>query len=306
MALDRPRALRDRNAMTTADFRIADTDGPLGATVEGLDLAGDLGDAAMRQLMETLYRRRLLIFRDQDLDFDAYERFAARWGELFLEPYTNLAVEGHPGIISVGNTGGLLETAEFRNGAAFWHTDRAYAPDPNAVTMLYCVHAPAEGGETMFTDLIAAYAALDPKTRREIAGLVAAHRYGEGEREDWEFGVHPMREDQARQLPPPGRHAIARRHSVTGETVLYAPAGSWIEVEGLEREKASALMRRLKLHAIDERFVYRHRYRPGDLAMWDNTATLHCAAPIGPATDPSNRRLLHRIVATGLPPILAS
>ena len=290
--------------MSSATPQIDDTDGPLGAIVSGIDILDGIDDDNMRLLTDALYRRRLLVLRDQALDFAAYEAFGTKWGELFLEPYTNMAIPGHPGIISVGNTGGLLETAEFRNGAAFWHTDRAYAPDCNAVTMLFCQHAPATGGETMFTDLVAAYADLDASTRDEIDGLICAHRYGGGEKEDWEFAVHPMSDEQAKELPPPGRHPIARPHSVTGEMVLYAPAGSWIEVEGLDRPRTSDLMRRLKLHAIDERYVYRHTYRTGDLVLWDNTATMHCAAPIGPADDPSERRLLHRIVAMGLPHVL--
>jgi taurine dioxygenase len=69
------------------------------------------------------------------------------------------------------------------------------------------------------------------------------------------------------------------------------PSGDW-----------RALLRRLKLHAIDPRFVYRHAWRSGDIALWDNTTTLHCAEPVGAATDASTRRLLYRIVATGLPP----
>ena len=292
--------------MIATGFSIDDLVAPLGAIVTGLDLRRELDGATVRRLIAALYRRRLLVFSDQELDFDAYERFAALWGDLFLEPYDNLAEPGHPAIMAVGNTGGPLDTPEYRNGAAFWHTDRAYAPDPNAVTMLHCKLAPAEGGETFFTDLVAAHAALNSATQTEIEGLVAAHRYGAGEREDWEFGVHPMSAEQAKELPPPGRHRLARPHSVTGETVLYAPAGSWTEVEGLSSGEASWLMRYLKLHAIDDRFVYRHSYRQGDLVLWDNTATMHCAAPIGPATDSANRRLLHRIVATGLPPLARS
>ncbi|MEM7123212.1 MAG: TauD/TfdA family dioxygenase [Pseudomonadota bacterium] len=290
--------------MTRNNPQIDTIDEPLGAVVSGFDLRQPLDYDAMRTLTDALYRRRLLIFRDQDLDFDAYEAFASNWGELFLEPYDNMAQPGHPAVMAVGNVGGPLETPEFRNGAAFWHTDRAYSADPNAVTMLYCEHAPAEGGETYFADLVAAYDALDDGMRAEIAGLVAAHRYGGGEREEWEHDVHPMSDDQAKELPPPGRHPIAREHSVTGETVLYSPAGTWTEVEGLSYDAASDLMRCLKLHAIEERFVYRHKYRAGDLALWDNTATLHCAAPIGPADNPANRRLLYRIVAMGLPHIL--
>jgi alpha-ketoglutarate-dependent 2,4-dichlorophenoxyacetate dioxygenase len=63
-------------------------------------------------------------------------------------------------------------------------------------------------------------------------------------------------------------------------------------------------MRRLKLHVIQEQFVAAHRYRPGDLVLWDNTQTMHAAAPIGRAVDDSTKRLLRRIVALGLPPVV--
>jgi alpha-ketoglutarate-dependent taurine dioxygenase len=109
--------------------------------------------------LQALYRYRVLVFRGQALDPAAYESFGRLWGEPFLEPYDNLTLSGHPAIMQVGNVGKALEPEEFRNGAAFWHTDRAYAPDPNAVTMLYCLEAPATGGATLFTDLVQAYAA---------------------------------------------------------------------------------------------------------------------------------------------------
>lgn len=278
--------------------------GPLGAKVEGLDLALPIARQDMARLAEALYTHKLLVFPGQQISMDAYDAFSRNWGEPYVETYDNMALPGHPAIMEVGNVGGVLETEEFRNGAAFWHTDRAYAPDCNAVTMLYCIHAPATGGETMFCDLVAAWEALDAATRDEIAGLHALHRYGEGERDAWEFSVHPMSEEQARHLPPPGRHALARRHSVTGRIGLYAPAGSWIEVEGLTRDQASALMRKLKHHATQERFVARHHYRPGDLVLWDNTTTMHAAVPIGPAVDEASKRLLRRIVALGLPPVV--
>ncbi len=286
------------SAASTIAFR------PLGpgfvAEVLGVDCRRPPEPAA--PLLRALYRHRVLVFRGQSLDPPAYGRFGGLWGAPFLEPYDNLTVPGHPAIMQVGNVGKALEPEEFRNGAAFWHTDRAYSTDPNAVTMLYCLEAPATGGATLFTDLVQAYAALDPATKNDIANLRAAHRYGgDGSREPWEHGVHPMSTEQASVLPPPGRHKIARRHSVTGETGLYGIAGSAIDVDGLPDADWHALLRRLKLHAIDGRFVHRHVWRPGDLVLWDNTATMHCAEPVGAATDRASRRLLHRIVATGLP-----
>ena len=273
-----------------------------GFVAEIVDLDCNRPPVPAAPLLHALYRHRVLVFRDQSLDPSSYESFGRLWGEPFLEPYDNLTLPGHPAIMQVGNVGKALEPEEFRNGAAFWHTDRAYSADPNAVTILYCIEAPAAGGATLFADLVQAYRALDPATKRDIADLSAAHRYGgDGSREPWEHGVHPMSAEQAALLPPPGRHRIARRHSVTGETGLYGIAGSAITVDGLPSAEWHDLLRRLKLHAIDGRFVYRHAWKPGDLVLWDNTATLHCAEPVGAATDRASRRLLHRIVATGLP-----
>ena len=65
------------------------------------------------------------------------------------------------------------------------------------------------------------------------------------------------------------------------------------------------LMRKLKLHAIEARFCYRHRYRVNDILLWDNTATMHYATPFGPATSDDERRLLYRVVPLGLPSALS-
>ncbi len=281
-------------------MQITHLDGALGAEVMGLDLSMPLEDAVLDLLVASYFKHKLLVFRAQNLTMEAYEAFARHWGELYIETYDNMTLPGHPAIMEVGNVGGVLETADYRNGAAFWHTDRAYAEDCNAVTMLYCIHAPAAGGETHFCDLVAAYAALDDTMKAHLENVYATHRYGGGERDAWEHDVHPMMPGQAEKLSI-GRQPIVRRHSVTGELGLYSVAGTWHEVEGLSREEASKLMRTLKHHATQPQFVTTHRYRAGDLVLWDNTQTLHAAEPIGSAVDESGKRLLRRIVATGLP-----
>lgn len=281
-------------------MQIIPTEAILGARVPGVDLA----NPPMARLTDALYRHRVIIFPEQDISPDALVRFAAHWGDIYYETYDRLLLDGHPAIMRVGNVGPALEEEAFRNGASFWHTDRAYAADCNAVTMLHCIEAPAEGGETWFTDTVAAYNALDAGMKDRIAGLTARHWYGAGDREDWELGVHPMEAGQAERLPNAGRHPVARTHSITGEKTLQAIAGSIIDVEGAEETEWKPLIRDLKRHAIQERFQYRHRYQPGDLVLWDNTATLHYAPPVGPAVDETSRRLMYRVVATGLPPIL--
>ena len=151
-------------------------------------------------------------------------------------------------------------------------------------------------GRRSSRDMQAAYEALDEATRRKIDPLVAVHRYsGTGRSsaagEEWEHPLQPVTEETADRLPPPARRPLARAHSVTGRKGLYSPAGSIVAVEGMEREEAHRLVRRLKIHAILPEFRYAHRYRPGDLLMWDNTATIHFARPIGLHDGGRNRRL---------------
>ncbi len=284
---------------------------PFGAVVHGVDLSRDLGADTLRALALAFVEHKALLFRDQALSPEAYAAFARAWGVPRVDGFAERNVPGFDYMATVGNVGGVNAQEAYRNGASFWHTDCAAEADPDATTMLYCLEAPARGGETLIADMEAAYEALDEETRREIEPLVAVHRYsGTGEivggREEWEHPLQPVSEETARRLPPPARRPVARRHSVTGRRGLYSPAGSMVAIEGMAREASHRLMRRLKLHAIGEEFRYAHRYRPGDLLMWDNTSTLHFARPIGAPTDRHERRLLYRIVPLGLPRPLSS
>ncbi len=283
---------------------------PLGASfavrVRGVDIASGVDPETLHTLALAIVDHQVLLFRDQDLSPQAFAAFAQAWGTPRVDGFAERNVAGYDFMSTVGNVGGVNAREEYRNGASFWHTDCAAEPDPDATTMLWCLQAPDVGGETLVADMEAAHEALDGETRRTIEPLVAVHMYsGTGEilggREDWEHPLQPVTQETAQQMPPPARRPVARRHSVTGKKALYSPAGSAVAIEDMERGAAFRLMRRLKLHAIAEEFRYTHRYRPGDLLMWDNTVTLHFARPIGTPESPRDHRLLYRIVPMGLP-----
>ena len=280
--------------------------GPFGAEVHGIDVARGVDAGTLRALALAYVEHKVLLMRDQQLSPDAYAAFARAWGRPRIEGFPERSVPGFDYMAAIGNVGGVNAREAYRNGASFWHTDCAAEADPDAATMLYCLQAPSRGGETIIADMQAAYEALDEAVRKAIDPLVAHHRFsGTGDilggREDWEHPLQPVSEEAAKRMPPPVRRPVARRHSVTGRKGLYSPAGSIIAIEGMERGPAHRLMRRLKLHAIDGAFRYTHRYRPGDLLIWDNTATMHYAAPIGAPTGRHDRRLLYRVVPLGLP-----
>jgi taurine dioxygenase len=279
-----------------------------GAEIRGLDASASLSSETRRSLADAYLEHRVLLFRDQILDAKTLATFGRVWGTPRIDAFTEKNVPGFLEVSQVGNVGEMLDRDEYRNGASFWHTDCAAQANPDASTMLYCMQAPHSGGETILADMQGAYEALDDTTKAELDAVVVHHCYSGtraiiGGRESWEGELEPFDEATESNLPAPAIRPLVRAHSVTKRKGLYSPAGSIFHVESMPEEKAHELIRRVKLHAIQDAFCYRHRYRVGDLLMWDNTATMHCATPVGRVSE-SGPRLLYRVAPLGLPPAL--
>jgi alpha-ketoglutarate-dependent taurine dioxygenase len=283
-----------------------------GLELTGIDIASDSGAVLRGTLSNLLMEHQVVVVRSQSLSNAQYAEFARDWtGDTRIDGFEEMTIRGFRDMNQVGNSGALFTTSEYRNGAAFWHTDCAAEADPNATTMLFCIHAPSVGGQTHFANLQAAYRALDDEMRAHIETLTGLHAYAGTRpvlagREDWEHQVHPMTEDTVQQMPEPVRRPLVHVHPVTGRKGLYAPAGSMIEIEGVAKEEAVRLMQLLKAHATRPEFCYQHQWRRGDLLMWDNTTTLHAASPTEAARDDADRRLLYRMCPIGLPRHLKS
>ena len=293
-----------------SNVRLTPLAAPFGVEAHGVDVGAGVGAADLRALAEALMEHKLVLLRGQDATPEAVRAFGQAWGPLRVDGFSETKVEGFDDMSRVGNTGGVLEQEVYRKGASFWHTDCAAEPDANATTMLWCLHAPRTGGETVIADMQAAWEALDDDTRRAIDPLTTRHVYSGtapllGGLEAWEHELSPVTEETRGQIPPGASRPLVWRHAITGRRGLYAPAGSMVAIDGMAGEAAHDLVRRLKLHAIQDRFCYRHRWRPGDLLMWDNTSTLHAASDVGPALTDADRRLMFRVVPLGLPRPLA-
>jgi len=133
---------------------------------------------------------------------------------------------------------------------------------------------PPEGGETEFADLRAAFEALDPATRSRIAELVAEHSIFHSRSL---VGYADFSEEERAALPPVAQ-ALVRMHPGSGRTTLYL-ASHASHIIGWPMRQGRALLAELIAFATQSRFVYRHRWRAGDLVVWDNRCTLHRARP---------------------------
>lgn len=273
-----------------------------GVEAVGVDIAQGLEDGVLKALADAVHEHRLLVVRGQRMTEDQYLEFGRWWGEPIPHVLDHLRMPGYPEMMAIGNYGGEWKDNEaVRNGAAFWHTDQSYEAVPSSATMLFSIKSPESGGETRLADLKSAYDALPEDMKQRLEGRYAWHLYGAGSGDGDEAVANPLITSDQVERVPAVRHLIVRPHDVTGRRTLYGVAGTPYAIDGMEAEEGAAILGELKRHALQERFIYRHRYRVGDVAIYDTTQTLHSGTPIEPARDERNTRLLWRISVRGTP-----
>jgi taurine dioxygenase len=276
-----------------------------GAQIDGIDLNTDLNDDTMKLLTQALYANRLIVIRRQQLDKNIYLNFGRQWGVPIPHVLDHIRMKDYPEMLVVGNTEEKDKQDVIRNGAALWHTDQSYEQVPASATMLYSIKVPLSGGETQFCNMVAAYDDLDDAIKARIADLQIAHKYGKGRRRADELEVNPIVSDEQDSKVPPVYHPIVLPHPVSGRKALYALGHGAHGIRGMDEAAAMDLIEQLKEHALQEKYIYRHRYQVGDIAIWDTLQTMHAATPIDVATgeNTDNARILWRISVRGKPVI---
>jgi taurine dioxygenase len=257
-----------------------------GAEIISVDLAQPLSDAARDTIYTALLDYQFLVFPGQRLTREEQYAFTAQFGEVeahgggrpgkrqdVAHVTANLDAEGNP-------------SDRFAKGANYrWHTDKPYYRTPPALTTLHAVELPPDGGDTEFANTRLAYEALPDDMKRRLEGLRVVFQ--------WERGLRPGY--YANELPPVD-HPMVRTHPDTGRKALYI-GNHAMRVVGMAEDEGTALLAGLLDHATQPRFTYAHRWRPGDLVIWDNRCTLHRAV----ANYEMNRyrRVMHRNVVKG-------
>lgn len=246
----------------------------IGAEVGGLDLSAALSADRVAAVRAALLDHCVLAFRDQRLTDEDQVRFTAHFGrpvahvrrqrerrvqEIFL--ISNVKENGEP-IGALGND--LID----------FHSDLSYLHRPGTLSLLYAVEVPADGGDTQWCDGRAAYDALPGPRQAYLRTLRAVHRHHVAEQNPPEPAVHP----------------VVRRHPETGRRSLYVSPHLTSCVEGLAPADSDALLAALYAHMDQPRFLYTHRWRVGDLVLWDNRPTMHRRLPF----PGQQRRLMKR------------
>lgn len=263
-----------------------------GLEATGVDIAQPLSKAAFAKLERAFFKGQVLVIRAQKLTAEEFVAFARRLGP----PEPHVIAQFHhpddPNVLILSNVKVDGKPSGLADAGSYFHTDYSYLKVPARATMLYSIEVPQEGGDTLFANQYAAYDGLDDAMKRTIEPLVAIHHYGNRNDQDEasRTAASVLTPDQKAKMPLI-THPLVRPHPVTGRKALYAVSGSSFGIVGMPDAEAVALLDELAAHATRPEYLYTHRYRIGDVVIWDNASLLHSAT----LTDPDFPRTLWRI-----------
>ncbi|MDA2932876.1 TauD/TfdA family dioxygenase [Acidobacteria bacterium AH-259-D05] len=267
----------------------------LGAEIRGVDLRHDLSLEIVSQIVDAFSEHLVILFRDQELTEEQQLHFAGYLGEIGQRSLPrDQWPEGrdhNPAIMLISNIrekGKLI--GSLPDGELWFHHDMCYVEAPPKATLLYAVEVPAQGGNTRFANMYKAYDALSDTVQEKISGQKALqiYDYKTTEKVDLEGDISQI----AHYLQP-----VAITHPITKRKALYVNPLITARIEGLPSQESDALLEELLRFTKSPEMIYEHRWRPGDLLVWDNLCSCHAR------TDFSSfeRRLLRRCTLLGLP-----
>lgn len=294
--------------MTLAPERTAITvrqvAGHIGADISGVDLSAPLDETTVSAITAALHRHKVIFFHGQELDHAAQIRFGRHFGELtYAHPHDEAPPEGHPEIFTIDperyaqRYGNAVRDRRKYSYVAGWHTDVTAAVNPPAVSILRADVVPEIGGDTTWTNLVAAYQGLSEPVRAFVDTLRAEHRYG--------GSAKPRSDDAyARRVNDNllvAIHPVVRVHPVTGERALFVNPGFTSHIVDVEPRESRAILDLLYAELTRPEFTVRFRWEPGNVAVWDNRATAHLAP--ADLDHLHVRRTLHRVTVIGDRPV---
>lgn len=236
----------------------------IGAEVHGVDLSAPMDDQLFGEIHTAFNRHCVLFFRDQKLDHDNHKAFGRRFGELDIHPAIK-APDGHPEIVPIHADKNSKHIAGER-----WHSDVSCVEEPPLGSILYLHTVPEVGGDTLFSNMYAAYDALSDRMKDYLDGLTARH---DGEEQ---YRGRYSADDGAKQYPF-FDHPVVRTHPDTGRKCLFVNPIFTKRINEVPRQESDAILNMLHEHCAKEDFQVRFRWQEGSVAFWDNRCVQHLA-----------------------------
>ena len=271
------------------------------AEIVGAKVAEKMGTAEIRTILKVFLEHQVIVIRDQSLTPDEQKSFSRHFGELDFHVSKTNKDKKHPEILILSNKKINGKWVGATNAGDEWHTDTSYAPVPSKCTMLHALEVPEEGGETAFINTYAAYEALPEKTKVRIDSIRGINSWNRLRNPRVKV---PKQHGDGKSVYDTGQpdvmHPVVRTHPETGRKALYVSPRHTLSVEDLPEDESEDLL--MELFAVQQRpeHMYTHKWRLGDILVWDNRCTLHKG--MGGIKKPGIRHL-HRTLMKGTVPV---
>ncbi len=239
----------------------------LGAEVKNFNISDPMDQTRYGQIFDALMNHQVLFFHDQEMTLDQQKDFARQFGELHIHPGIP-GPEGHPEVIAIH-----ADKNSTRIAGEDWHSDVSCDDEPPMGSVLHMHIVPKTGGDTLFSNMYAAYDALSEPIRTLLDGLTALHSGEMAYRGRYQ---HRGVDDEGITYPN-NDHPVVRTHPVTKRKCLFVNRIFTARINGVTQAESDALLQFLFRHVEKPEFQVRFRWRPGSVAFWDNRAVQHYA-----------------------------
>lgn len=267
--------------LDTQTFEIKPSPSGTGADVIGIDLSKPLDDRAFKRVSDAFNEYSVLAYRNQKLTPEQQIAFSRRWGALQVNVRSDFNKPGYPELYIVSNILVDGKPIGSQDAGRYWHTDLCYLPKPTKCSLLYAHELPGPGlGDTMFASNVKAYERLPASVKKRLEGKKAANSYRYMfDRKATEFGLRPkLTEEEKKKYPEDAIHPVIRTHPETGKKSIFVCEGYTTHILDMPKEESDELLKLLFDEVQKPDNVYRHKWRLGDLMMWDNCAVQHAVS----------------------------
>jgi taurine dioxygenase len=267
-----------------------------GAAIAGVDLSGPVDTQTRKGLNQAFLGHSVIAIRDQNLTAPQFLEAMKIFGEIFLQHNPRFAVPECPQIHYISNQDKFEDGRVYIPGEGY-HTDHSNDIEPPKATALHAVKLPNSGGDTQFVNMCEAYQALSEEMKERIEGLHARHVY---QSRHSQRKLPRLAAERSKIGASSVVHPIVRTHPETGRKAIYINPIRIEEILGMPEPEALALLDKLLEHATQEKFQYRHKWKAGDVVIWDNRCLMHKANGDYPI---SEVRYLYRVMLKGDRPV---
>lgn len=275
--------------------------------ITGLDLHKDATPETVEAVRKAMDSYAVSVIRDQTIGDQEQIAFSRMFGKLEHSPNfgrgdKDVVRMKFPELFDVSNLDehdNILQDSDrrrfYRAANLMWHTDSTFQPGGAGYSLLSARVIPSNGADTQFADTRAAYDDLSDATKKSLAGKIVEHStfYSRS------LVGYQFTEEELKRRSATNQYLV-QTHPRSGRRSLMVGSHA-SHIVGMPVEEGRALLKELVAFATQDKYVYTHKWRVGDLLLWDNYCTMHRATPYD---DFAQRRDLRRTTVVGELPLV--